>query len=228
VYGANAHPGFASQVNIVLKEDADNTLPAENMTSMNVTLYRSLTDATWNSICLPFDLDADGIKSVFGTNAKVAAFTSATSTNLHFDLVTTMSAKTPYLIYPDGGRGANDPITMSGVTVQPTPQTVSHSPFNFTGIYSLTAIDGKYFIATGNTIKRSTGGNLKAFRAYIEDTTSSARELSLDFGENITGIDATLLNQDVMNHEFYNLAGQRVAKPGKGLYVVNGKKVVIK
>ena len=28
--------------------------------------------------------------------------------------------------------------------------------------------------------------------------------------------------------EFYNLAGQRVAQPTKGLYIVNGKKVVIK
>jgi len=226
IYGANAHPGFASQVSIKLDENDVNTLPNTDMTGMNVVLYRSLTKDMWNSICLPFDLGDLG--SWFGTDTKAAEFTSATSSNLHFDLVASLSANTPYLLYPKENKTS---MSFNGVTVKAGGAgsvQPEGSDFKFAGIYSPTAINGKYFIATGNTIKQSSGGNLKAFRAYIEDTTSSARELSLDFGENITGIDATLLNQDVMNHEFYNLAGQRVAKPGKGLYVVNGKKVVIK
>lgn len=226
IYGANAHPGFASQVSIKLDENDVNTLPNTDMTGMNVVLYRSLTKDMWNSICLPFDLGDLG--SWFGTDTKAAEFTSATSSNLHFDLVASLSANTPYLLYPKEDKTS---MSFNGVTVKAGGAgsvQPEGSDFKFAGIYSPTAIDGKYFIATGNTIKQSSGGNLKAFRAYIEDTTGSARELSLDFGENITGIDATLLNQDVMNHEFYNLAGQRVAKPGKGLYVVNGKKVVIK
>lgn len=228
IYGANAHPGFASQVSIKLDENDVNTLPNTDMTGMNVVLYRSLTKDMWNSICLPFDLGDLG--SWFGTDTKAAEFTSATSSNLHFDLVTSLSANTPYLLYPKEDKTS---MSFNGVTVKAGGAgsvQPEGSDFKFAGIYSPTAIDGKYFIATDNTIKQSSGGNLKAFRAYIEDTdtTGSARELSLDFGENITGIDATLLNQDVMNHEFYNLAGQRVAKPGKGLYVVNGKKVVIK
>ncbi len=49
----------------------------------------------------------------------------------------------------------------------------------------------------------------------------------IDFNEP-TGIDATFVNSAKEKNDFYNLAGQRVAQPTKGLYIVNGKKVVIK
>ena len=43
-----------------------------------------------------------------------------------------------------------------------------------------------------------------------------------------TGIDATLVNSEKVNSQYFNLAGQRVAHPAKGLYIVNGKKVLVK
>ena len=169
IYGANAHPAFVPQSKIILSETDLNTLPNENMTNMDVKLYRTLVSGSWNSICLPFDLDATGISSVFGAGTKVAAFTSANGDNMHFDLVDAISAKTPYLIDPANDRDINTPIELSGVTVQVSPQTVTHGNISFTGIYTPTAIDGKYFVAAGNTIKKSTGGSLKGFRAYIEN-----------------------------------------------------------
>jgi len=61
-------------------------------------------------------------------------------------------------------------------------------------------------------------------RAYLQTTTSAAR-ISLIFDE-ATGI--TSLQQSQKNGEVYNLNGQRVDSPRKGLYIVNGKKVAIK
>ena len=43
-----------------------------------------------------------------------------------------------------------------------------------------------------------------------------------------TGISATLMNSEKVNSDVYNLAGQRIVNPKKGLFVVNGKKVFIK
>ena len=43
-----------------------------------------------------------------------------------------------------------------------------------------------------------------------------------------TGIDATLVNSEKVNSQYFNLAGQRVAHPAKGLYIVNGKKVLVR
>ena len=49
-----------------------------------------------------------------------------------------------------------------------------------------------------------------------------------DLDENdVTAIEA-VKTKNVENGQFFNLAGQRVAQPTKGLYIVNGKKVIIK
>ena len=43
-----------------------------------------------------------------------------------------------------------------------------------------------------------------------------------------TGISATLMNSEKVNSQYFNLAGQRVAQPQKGLYIVNGKIILVK
>jgi len=68
-------------------------------------------------------------------------------------------------------------------------------------------------------------------KAYLETTKSiqpdgSAR-VAIVFDEDVTGIN-TVSRENVNNNEYYNLAGQRVAQPAKGLYIVNGKKVIMK
>jgi|GEM_PF-6835913 len=92
---------------------------------------------------------------------------------------------------------------------------------------------------TGNIeFKRLTNAELvvPANKAYVQVSPSvfpkQARELIISFGEGeVTGIsEATLLNinEVIKNNNVYDLSGRRVAKPTKGLYIVNGKKVVIK
>ena len=43
-----------------------------------------------------------------------------------------------------------------------------------------------------------------------------------------TGINATLMNSEKVNSQYFNLAGQRIAQPTKGLYIVNGKTYLVK
>ena len=68
-----------------------------------------------------------------------------------------------------------------------------------------------------------------AGKAYLlaSDVPSSAPVLDFGF-DDATGINAVNGEGFTVNGEFYNLNGQRVAQPTKGLYIVNGKKVVIK
>ncbi len=71
-----------------------------------------------------------------------------------------------------------------------------------------------------------------ANKAYVDIsaiTPSLARGVvDLDFNEP-TGIETVANSQEVnANSKFFNLAGQRVAQPTKGLYIVNGKKVLVK
>ena len=76
--------------------------------------------------------------------------------------------------------------------------------------------------------KRLTSGSIGAGKAYLAlDKSTAARELDVVFDETTA---LTLVNSEkrTVNSDIYNLAGQRVAQPTKGLYIVNGKKVVIK
>ena len=88
--------------------------------------------------------------------------------------------------------------------------------------YYTLAVDG------GNPIfKKSSGGTLAAGKAYLVMPAAAAPELGVDFG-GTTGINAVNGSEFKVNGEYYNLAGQRVANPSKGLYIVNGKKVIVK
>lgn len=75
-----------------------------------------------------------------------------------------------------------------------------------------------------------TGSTMKGFRAYlpVDNSTIEAGLASfrLVFGVP-TGID-TIVNQPAQEQTVYDLSGRRVEHAGKGLYIVNGKKVMIK
>ena len=75
---------------------------------------------------------------------------------------------------------------------------------------------GFYKVNAANTIK------ITSFRAYLTDPLSAPE--FLPFEGNTTGIES--VKSVGSKGEFFNLAGQRVAQPAKGLYIVNGKKVI--
>lgn len=79
--------------------------------------------------------------------------------------------------------------------------------------------DVNFYLVTG------TDATVKPFRAYLMASGAGARALNLDLGET-TGIE-TVKKADVTT-AVYSLSGQRVAAPQKGLYIVNGKKVIVK
>lgn len=77
----------------------------------------------------------------------------------------------------------------------------------------------------------NTASTVPAGKAYLLASDVTSPELSLDFdgtGEISTGIENVEAQKGFLDGEFYNLNGQRVAQPTKGLYIVNGRKVIIK
>ena len=98
--------------------------------------------------------------------------------------------------------------------------------------YSATTIAANAgYILKDGVFQPASAGTLAAGKAYLNIAVAAgAPILTLDFGGNTpTGISATLNNnEEIINNNVFNLAGQRVMNPSKGLYIVNGKKVVIK
>ena len=71
-------------------------------------------------------------------------------------------------------------------------------------------------------------GSIAAGKAYLKvPTSASTRAFIVSFGDDATGIRA-IESAENGDRQIYTLSGQRVTKPGKGLYIVNGKKVIIK
>ncbi|MBQ9187168.1 MAG: hypothetical protein IJ144_05000 [Prevotella sp.] len=87
-----------------------------------------------------------------------------------------------------------------------------------------------YYVLSGDTFVTYNGDAFSANKAYFEVSSGTvlARNFSIVFEDESTGISASLMNSEKVNSEVYNLNGQRVMNPTKGLYIVNGRKVVIK
>ena len=94
--------------------------------------------------------------------------------------------------------------------------------------YILTVNSANGNVAPPKFFKVNTAGNtVPAGKAYLQIPTASAAREFFWFGEDATAIDAVEQNATV-DGTAYNLAGQRVAQPTRGLYIVNGKKVIVK
>ena len=95
-------------------------------------------------------------------------------------------------------------------------------------------VDGCSFYILGMNgaeaqFKRVSSGSVPAGKAFLVINVEEARELKVIFADDeTTGISDGLAKDEGMNKEIFNLRGQRVAQPTKGLYIVRGKKVVIK
>ena len=86
-----------------------------------------------------------------------------------------------------------------------------------------------YVLYNGEFVK-STSGTIPAHRCYLlvaTNVASGTRSFSIDHGDGTTAL-REVKGEKWADGEWYTLQGQRIAKPAKGLYILNGKKVVIK
>lgn len=86
-----------------------------------------------------------------------------------------------------------------------------------------------YYYLASDEFHKATSGTLQSGKAYLKVAGSpAAHELSISFGDESTGIADVNVKGSDEKAGFYDLSGRRVAQPTKGLYIVNGKKVIIK
>ena len=135
------------------------------------------------------------------------------------------------------GQGVVLKKTASGsITMTPTSSNGSgdYSDNSLTGTMTNITNPGNAYVLNNGTqgvgfYKLSSGGTIGANKAYLTYSGGGSSAPSFfGFDGNTTGIDATLVNSEKVNSVVYDLQGRKVAQPTKGLYIVNGKKVVIK
>ena len=202
----------------------------------NVTLKRTF-NAGWNTVCLPFAIS--DVEAFFGTGAKAYDFTSYTNGELGFTTVSSLTASYPYIVYVPSA--ITDDILLNDITIASVDATAfyrnqsgayfrgtTYAPIAAGGWTKTIETDVVYGVTSaGKIAKAGASATMKGFRAYFDlPAGSSARLAIYDDATGITTIlDAKELNND---GKVYNLNGQRVENAHKGLYIVNGKKVVVK
>ena len=225
---------------VILDEKLESySTPSIGTGSAEVHLKRTFSAGSWNSLCVPFAISDDEVKTQFGNDAKVAAFTGATATTLQFSSCTGIEAGKPYLVYIPKGANKSE-FTFKGVShFAGTPtDVVQHGSANekttFHGYFhKSTAPKGSYVLRKNLVYHLVSDMDIKGFRAVLIDGTATQRvftQWSLDgTTTGIGNIDATVIQR----FNVYNTNGQMVRHAATslddlphGVYIVNGKKVI--
>lgn len=207
----------------------------------NVTFKRTLVEG-WNGLVLPFDMTVDDAKTVFSATA-VKDFTGVNyeegkGATLVFSDATEIKAGKPFLVKAAAGTE----YTIDGVVIKTDAlQTISMSDateaakYTMTGTYAKVDLTDVNFVLLQGTkyYQHNTGkaSSAKAFRAYfVNESTAEAAKygLNFDFEGEASGITLVEDAQNAQNGKVYNLQGQQVNAAQKGVFIVNGKKIVKK
>ena len=221
----NFHLYYYGSAIAVTLDEATGTSYSKDIDNANVTLKKTIYEG-WNTITIPFAATAE----VFGANA-LYKYTGDAEGILNFETAETIEPNVPYLLSaPENGSGE---YKFNGVTVKAAnaeTMTTLGTNYDFAGIYQEATVAAGDYILGEDAFYRSAGGNkVKAYRAYIKaksDDPSNAR-LKISINGVVTAID-TIDGQAVNNAAIYNLAGQKVERAQKGIYIQNGKKVVVR
>ena len=184
---------------VVIDDKADNTAALAEYEGqvVNATVTRAFDNKSLKTLTLPFDMDEEQIKAVFGETAIVHEFTSVGEENdmfyLHFDPTTTIEAGKPYIIQlPEtGDYDAKDGFTIEKVTiktdlhsVKPTAGAITMQPV-LDGGGRLTQAS-EYWLASDNYLY-SAGAHptaLLGLRAYFINSTGRPIRARVVCGEN--------------------------------------------
>lgn len=231
----------SSDITLNATDDNTETLDDLNNRMANVTMTRTLNPAGWNTFCAPFDISTSLIASVFGTGTKVrtlesSAYDSNTnSLTLNFTSAESIEAGKPYLVWIGNSTAVENP-TFTNVAVSNTTTTKQTDFVDFVPVMNpieLTEGDKDVlFVVGGNKLTfPTTTGNINGFRAYFHltnNTATNARSFTMNFDDEATAISIMLKDETVDDQAIYNLNGQRIAQPQRGLYIINGKKRIVK
>ncbi|MBQ8713861.1 MAG: hypothetical protein IJ552_01495 [Prevotella sp.] len=195
---------------------------SENFSARGFTMNATGWGTYASDFALDFSTPITGLSPYFVTGRSSGSIVKS-------EITTSIPAGTGILLNGEASTTYSIPVVASSTTDVSDNKLVRGD-----GINTVNAVTGKdrYVMINkeGTAVFRkigATGPVVAADRAYIEfDADGEAHELlSLD-GDDVTGIKNIKVGSE--DNIYYNLNGQRVLYPTKGLYIVNGKKVIIK
>lgn len=228
----------------------------EGKTVDKITINRSFTaDGGWYTLCLPFALTANEIKTTF-KDALFNEFESVSVNNqgvaqLKFKKVTETKAGVPYMVLPR--ETVEVPVFTDKTIEKTTPLTITKTckasdgkqlSYQFVGVYDPTVVSGENNVRfvggnQGTELLIPDGkGTIKGLRAYFVFPNSSEgiitqAKLNIDDDSTTGIISINAINANHSNEtNIYTLSGQQVSKNQKtlkpGIYIKHGKKIIVR
>lgn len=221
--------------NMEMAEDAPYFEMAQDFTARNVKQNRDYSKFVGKNctVYLPFAIDEE-TAATLGTFYELKGYDGTT---VSMESVTETKANTPYMFKP---KAADTKVAAKMVKVEATPAAAPVAGnMKFVGTYEkkdIVSDDGSStqyycFMADGAEAGKfvrvvTTPVTMNPYRAYMVVEGAAARELDLVIDGVSTGIKNMKVGTD--DNVYYDLQGRRVLYPTKGLYIVNGRKVIIK
>lgn len=234
-------------------DETSTSVPAA-ATGVDVRVKRTINANEWSTICLPFAMTWAQVESAFGEDVQLADFVNyditeegddITGITINFtDVTTGIEANHPYIIKVSS---AITEFTADGVDIDPDEENayveynnglsgkkkVIFGTFEGTLHAGKTLAENTLFLAE-NKFWYSAGATvIKGFRAYFDltdvlsEVEGSGARIMMDIDGEETSIE-NIRRADMNDDAIYDLQGRRVEHPAKGIYIKNGKKVVIK
>lgn len=250
-------PSYAA-TDVTLEGDKDNATTIEDLTvgnQYNVTLNRKFGANKWYSVVLPFSVSQKQMKSVFGDGVKVLHYSDVTGTDLnlfeHFYQM--IVGGTPVLVKPS--QEVTNPVFYNVTLTSQKVVDIENTGFKCTGSwnnvdfpaysYFIDAKTNSFYLYDPTKVETNTEKpHAGAFRSWIISTStnpSEAKQLTMHIngieeqGETTAIWNAISGNNDaeVASKGIYSLSGQKMnaadtSSLPKGIYIVNGKKFIVK
>lgn len=239
--------GEAQTYQVSATSNATMTLDEDNATTVNFGSKAFLhvkykPSAGWNTISMPFVLRTNlmnNMDAIFGVGWKAYTLSSYSNGTLSFSKVSesaNVNYGTPYLVYiSDAPVHPNGVLLADISTYGNNPSSTSKNGITFQGTYvRKDYVDGDDWYgvtSSGQVLQAGEGAYVKGYRAYFTGIPAPAdgSRISIVLEGDGTTTDMGFVKMvDKDATDVYTLSGQKVQKAGKGLYIVNGRKVVIK
>ena len=193
------------------------------------TINVSITSAKYATFC-------DNVVRNFSASGITVYAARATATGVILDEVVDdiVPANTGVILYSATAKNN------VGIPLTTVPPSYNFSNNEMIGVNAETtvALNGigtkkNYILANGSSgvgfyKAKDTGAKLAAHKAYLSTAVAAEGREFLGFDDEGTTAIGSTINTSKVDGQYYNLNGQRVAQPTKGLYIVNSKKIVIK
>ena len=242
----------------VILDETSTTVPSASDGAVDILVRRTIKKDMWNTICLPFAMTEEQVYEVFGDDVQLQEFDSydaeydgddVTSILVHFvdaDLSDGFLANNPYMIKTSADitefevNSTMEPDEESAVVEYDNglPGKRRHVYGTFYGTYhAQTTVPESCLFISDNKFWYSTGATkMKAFRGYfeLEDVLSDAANANINYTFDGTSGIREVNRERMAEGAVYTIQGQLVGqdidlkKLPSGIYIVNGKKVVIK